>query len=210
MTNLPHSTDYRSRSLEDHRLGGACTQTPGQRRLLSVVLILTCCAALIPQPSWASPQASGPKFTDAAEYQLYKAAHDETNPKAQAAAYEDFLKQYPDSSAKVYALKALVAAYQKQGDMARADDAASRLSQAAANDLNALGTVAVLKQQKASQPKADAKTIDDAVQFAEHGLQAVKSATKPAGMSDADFQKLKDKTNTTLESILGSAAIKNK
>jgi tetratricopeptide (TPR) repeat protein len=210
MRILSNSTDYPSSRINGLGATTQRKQACGKWRLLSWLLLLASCQLLVATPGWASPQAAGPKFTDAAEYQLYKNAHDETNPKAQAAAYEDFLKQFPDSSAKVYALRALVLAYRKQGDMAKADDAANRLEKAAANDLNALMEVASLKQQQVSQPKADKKSIDDAVQFAEHGLQTVKSVTKPAGMSDADFQKQKDKATTAMEGLLGSVAMKNK
>ena len=70
-------------------------------------------------------------------------------------------------------------------------DAAGRLLQVDPNNLRALAITVYIKKAQAAQKSTPAEQqplLDDAAASAQKGL----AAPKPANMSDADFQKLKD------------------
>src|SRR5207245_6652093 len=52
--------------------------------------------------------------------------------------------------------------------------------------------------------------LADAAQYADRGLQALKTAAKPEGMSDADFEKLKSQMSTIFNGVAGIAALQSK
>src|ERR1700735_889047 len=134
---------------------------------------------------------------DPAEYNAYTNAVGQGTPAAKAAAIEAFLTQYPNSVVKIDLLQVLMASYQQAGDMTKTLDAADRLLAADPGNLRALAiSVYIEKSQAATKTTpADAQPIlDKAATQAQTGL----SATKPAAMSDADYQKLKTATAPTL------------
>ncbi len=129
-------------------------------------------------------QTSQITIKDPAEYNAYTNAIGQSSPAAKAAAIESFLQQYPNSVVKQEMLEQLVGAYQATGDTAKTFDAAKRLLQVDPTNLRALTFVVYVGK---SQANGDPAKLDDAAANAQKGL----TATKPAAMSDADFQKLK-------------------
>jgi hypothetical protein len=125
---------------------------------------------------------------DPAEYNAYNNAITQTDARAKASACESFLQTYPQSIVKKSVLDALLDA-DSTIDPAKALDAASRLLQVDPGNLKALYMTVVLKKQQAggAQGAAQAQLLDDAAAAAQQGL----AATKPAGVTDADFAKQK-------------------
>ncbi|HKT70965.1 MAG TPA: hypothetical protein VJP83_16080, partial [Terriglobales bacterium] len=129
-------------------------------------------------------QSSQITIKDPAEYNAYTNAIGQSTPAAKAAAIESFLQQYPNSVVKQQMLEQLVSAYQATGDTAKTLDAAKRLLQVAPDNLRALTFVVYVEK---AQANGDQAKLDDAATLAKRGL----SATKPADMGQADFDKLK-------------------
>ncbi|HTZ59791.1 MAG TPA: hypothetical protein VMB49_16900 [Acidobacteriaceae bacterium] len=129
---------------------------------------------------------------DPQEYNDYTNAMGQSTPAAKAAAIEAFLTKYPNSVVKNDMLEQLMAAYQQAGDMAKTVSTADRLLAVDPGNLRALFIeVYMAGSQAAGKPPADAQPIlDKAAAEAQTGL----NATKPASMSEADFQKLKSAT----------------
>jgi hypothetical protein len=129
-------------------------------------------------------QSSQITIKDPAEYNAYTNAIGQSSPAAKAAAIEGFLQQYPNSVVKQEMLEQLVGAYQATNDTAKTLDAAKRLLQVDPTNLRALTFVVYVEK---SQANGDQAKLDDAAANAQKGL----TATKPAAMSQADFDKLK-------------------
>ena len=108
-----------------------------------VLASLLSATALIPfaiQPAaFAQPaQNAGGVQMSQEEYAKYNAATTATTPAAKAAAFEDYLKAYPNSAVKKDALQQLLYAYSQTGDEAKALDAADRLLAIDPQNLRAL------------------------------------------------------------------------
>jgi hypothetical protein len=128
---------------------------------------------------------------DPAEYNDYSNAISQSSPAAKSAAIEAYLTKYPNSVVKVQMLEQLMAAYQGQNNMDKTVDAAQRLLQVDPNNLRALAITVYIKKAQAAQkstPADQQPLLDEAAADAQKGL----AAPKPADVSDADFQKLKD------------------
>lgn len=168
-----------------------------------------------PAPGASAGQTAAPQqqktIKDPAEYNSYLNAIQQSDPNAKAVALEGFLQQYPNSVVKEDALDVLMATYQQMGNMQKVIDTANRLLQSNPNNLRALALMSYLKRQMAEQggPQAQ-QNLTEAQQFAQRGLQAIQTAPKPEGMSDTDFQKLKNDTGAIFAGVAGLAALQNK
>jgi hypothetical protein len=140
---------------------------------------------------------------DPAEYNAYTSAIGQSTPAAKAAAIESFLQQYPNSVVKAEMLEQLVGAYQATGDTAKTYDAAKRLLQVDPNNLRALIFVVYVEKQQAN---GDQAKLDEAAALAQRG----QNATKPANMSEADFQKLKDVSGPIFGNVIGADQVARK
>ncbi len=140
---------------------------------------------------------------DPAEYNAYTSAIGQSTPAAKASAIESFLQQYPNSVVKAEMLEQLVGAYQATGDTAKTYDAAKRLLQVDPNNLRALIFVVYVEKQQAG---GDQAKLDEAAALAQRG----QNATKPANMSDADFQKLKVLAAPIFGNVIGADDIAKK
>ena len=124
-------------------------------------------------------------ISDPAEYNAYQSASAQTDAKAKAKAFEDFLTAYPQSVVKKPALDQLIDAYQATGDQDKALSAATRLLQIDANYPKALFISVYIKKSQCGKT-SDAATCADAAALAQKGL----AAPKPATTSDEDWKKL--------------------
>ncbi|MCX7366932.1 MAG: hypothetical protein NTV97_34670 [Alphaproteobacteria bacterium] len=125
-----------------------------------------------------------------------------------AQALEAFLSWYPASPLRVEAFEQMMAAWQSAGNPARADAAASRLLQIDADNIRALANRVYVGRNKAVA--SDAAAFAPIVAAAERGLAALAKWSKPAGVSDADFARLKQQTAAIFNGALGAAAIQAK
>jgi hypothetical protein len=146
----------------------------------------------------AQDQNSGTiQIKDPAEYNAYQMATSQTDPKAKAAAEEDFLTKYPQTVAKKAVLNDLMQVYQQQQDSEGILKTASRLLQIDPNDLGAIYfSVAIKKGQCAKT--SDPATCDDMAALAQKGL----ALTKPTGLSEDEWKKQTEAAFTTFHSAL--------
>jgi hypothetical protein len=145
-----------------------------------------------------------------AEFQVYNNAATQTDPKAQAAAYEQYLTQFPQSSVKAAVLATLVALYGNPpiADAAKTLDAADRLLQVDPNNVSALFAEAFLHYSAAeSLTDAAAKQagLDTAASFAQKCLGAL-AGPAPATIPAAQFKTMQTNFTPTLYSIIGEDA----
>jgi tetratricopeptide (TPR) repeat protein len=165
-----------------------------------------------PQQPAAQPgaQAAAPAQTktikDPAEYNAYVNALNQQDPNQKAAALEGFLQQYTNSVMKVDALELLMATYEQTGNRAKVTDTANRLLQVDPNNLRALALLAFTGRtaaQSATNQAQGQQELTQAAQYAQRGLQALQTATKPEGVSQPDWDKLKTQTAVIFNGVLG-------
>ena len=133
----------------------------------------------------AQAAAAGQIQLDPAEFADYdNAVNKQTTPQTQAPALEAYLTKYPKSTVKADVLQRLMLDYY-QFDHAKAIDAADRVLQVTPGNPQAL-TIEVAFRGEAAQATTDP------------------TAHQPAGMSDADFAKLKASVTPTFYSAIAS------
>ncbi len=157
-----------------------------------------------PQPAAPAP-AQKKEIKDPNEYNAYVGAVQQKDPKAEISGLEAFLTQYPNSVMKEDALELLLGAYQQTGDQAKMMDAVQRLLQANPNNLRALALFSYI-----DRAKGNAQSLAEGAQYANRGLEALKTAPKPDGMPDADFDKLKKQMSVIFNGTAGMAALQGK
>src|ERR1700733_12917175 len=160
--------------------------------LASLMALATTVPVSVPMVYGQGAQPGQITIKDPTEYNDYTNAVG-SPPAGKAAAIEGFLTKYPNSVVKVGLLEALMATYQQSGDQAKTLDTADRLLAADPGNLRALFIEVYLEGSQASAKTSPAEAqpiLDKAAAQAQTGL----SATKPADMADAVFQKLKSAT----------------
>jgi len=164
------------------------------------------------QTAPASPSAPQQKkeIKDPAEYNAYVGAVQQTDPAAKISGLEAFLTQYPNSVMKDDALELLMGSYQQTGNAAKMGDAAKRLLQSNPNNVRALALLAYTAKTAAQAGQNAQQNLADAKQYGQKGIQALPTFTKPEGMSEADFQKLKDQMAVIFNGAVGIAALQDK
>ncbi len=155
-----------------------------------------------------APAQQQKQIKDPAEYNAYMSAVNQTDAAAKAAALESFLQQYPNSVMKTDALELLMASY--QGNPEKTNDAANRLLQADPTNLRALAILAYNERLAAQAGQNPQQNLALAQQHSQAGMQALQTRPKPEGVSDADYDKLKQQVSGIFNSALGIAALQNK
>jgi len=199
-----------------------------KKTLVTIVLVLAAVAfAQTPQAQPAAPQQPAPAATaapagqpapaqqkkeikDPAEYNAYVGAVQQQDPNAKISGLEAFLQTYPNSVMKEDALELLMASYEQTGNTAKMVDAANRVLQANPNNLRALALLSFNARRAAEAGQNAQQNLAQGAQYAERGLQALQTAQKPEGMSDADFQKLKTQTSSIFNGVAGMNALQTK
>src|SRR5438874_8697091 len=173
------------------------------------------------QPGATQPQAQagqGPDqaqqkvIKDPSEYNAYMAASQQQNPQQKAAAFEQFLSQYPNTVVKEESLEQLMASYQAANDAQKMQDAANRLLQVNPNNIRGLALLTYfyrLQGQGATNPADAQRVLGQAAQLAQRGLQVLQQP-KPAGVSDADWEKLKQGVSLIFQGAIGLNALQQK
>ncbi len=166
------------------------------------------------QPAQAQPVQAQPQqkkeIKDQAEYSAYMAALNQTQPAARAAAFDAFLQQYPNSVMKPEALEYMMAGYNEAGNPQKTIEAATRLLEVEPNNLAALGILADYERKMAQSGQNPQQNLALAQQHAEAGLKAMETQPKPAGMSDADYEKLRTQLTGIFNGALGINSLQNK
>ena len=155
-----------------------------------------------------TPPAGQKTIKDPAEYNNYIAALNTQDPSQRAVAMEAFLSQYPASVVKTDALEQAMAAYQQAGNVARVTSTANRILELDPGNVRALAIVTFLNRALATQ--GDTKAAAEARADAEKGLKALSAWQKPEGVSDVDFDKLRQQMSAIFHGAAGFAALQAK
>jgi hypothetical protein len=165
-------------------------------------------------PAQTQPAASQPQqkkeIKDPAEYNAYVGAVQQKDATAKVSGLEAFLAQYPNSVMKEDALELLMVSYQQTNNQAKMLDTAQRILQANPNNLRALALLAYIKRAQAEAGQDAQNNLTQGAQFADRGLQALQTAPKPDGTSDADFAKMKTQMSAIFNGTSGMAALQAK
>jgi tetratricopeptide (TPR) repeat protein len=144
------------------------------------------------QPAATDQQANTPTnqkvIKDQAEYNAYMTALNTTDPTAKGQAMEAFVTQYPSSIVKIEALEQAMGAYQQVGNQQKVEQIARQILQLQTGNVRALAIVVFIEGSQIKDAATGAKARADA----EKGLQELPNWTKPEGMSDAEFEKLRN------------------
>jgi hypothetical protein len=163
------------------------------------------------QPATPGQTQQKKEIKDPAEYNAYVGAVQQQDPAAKISGLEAFLTQYPNSVMKQDALEILMGAYQQTGNQQKMMDTAQKLLQADPNNVRALALLCYTLRARALGGGASAQQdLAQAKQYGEKGLQALPNFNKPEGMSDTDFQKLKDQMSVIFNSAVGQGALQEK
>ncbi len=191
-----------------------------KKTLVTFVLVIAAVAAAQTpqaQPTPAAGQAGAPapaqqkkEIKDPAEYNAYVGAVQQQDPNAKISGLEAFLQTYPNSVMKVDALELLMASYEQVGNSAKMMETANRVLQADPNNLRALALLAFNARRAAEAGQNPQQNLAQGAQYGEKGLEALKTAPKPDGMSDADFAKLKAQTSVIFNGVVGMNALQTK
>ena len=168
-----------------------------------VLASLLAVAGAVPFASLAYSQqpSSGGVQMSQDEYAAYNKANTATTAADKAAAFEAYLKAYPNSAVKTDVLQQILFADSQVGDETATLNAADRLLAVDPNNLRALTFEVYYRRvdaDKLTDPAAKQTALDAVAKYAQQGL----SATKPKDMSDADFAKLKSQTDPRFESAI--------
>ncbi len=182
--------------------------------LVTVVLGVAALAAAqdAAQPAQGQPSApqaaQGPIIKDPAEYNAYVGAINQKDPTAQISGLEAFMTQYPNSIMKVAALQQLMGDYQQTNNQAKTIETATKLVTADPTNERAMFLLAYFDRLKAQGGDPNAQQdLADAKKYGQMGLDGLPKFAKPDGMSDADFQKMKDQMTGVFNAALGLAAL---
>lgn len=112
---------------------------------------------------------------------------------------------------KIPALQTLMQDYQQAGNTAKTIEMATKLLAADPTNERAMFLLAYFDRLKAQSGDPNAKQeLDDAKKYGQMGLDELPKFAKPNGMSDADFQKMKDQMTGVFNAALGLAALTDK
>jgi hypothetical protein len=156
--------------------------------MLLAVLSLSCVPTL---------RAQDITIKDPAEVTAYQSATALTDPKAKAAALEDFLQKYPQSVVKQPVLELLMDTYQGQKDSDHELATATTLLQLDPANLKAILYSVLIKKAQCAKP-SDAPACDAAAALAQKGL----AAAKPAATSDDDWKTMTNAAYPILHSAI--------
>ena len=162
--------------------------------------------SLVPAPTLRAQDQSGTiQIKDPAEFNAYQMATTQSDPKAKAAALEDFLTKYPNSSAKNAVLDMLLGTYQQLGDIQKTVDTAKKVLQVDPNSLRAI-YIAAFNEKNQCAKTSDQATCDDAGALAQKGL----TVPKPAAVPDDQWKQQTDATYPFFHSVLAVVALTSK
>jgi len=177
-----------------------------------VTLLLVFATVAVAQQAPADPQAaqtsagqstsSTKSFKDPAESNAFYAAYNTPDPGSRATALESFLQSYPSSIAKQDALEILLQTYQKLGNTAKMQDAATRLLQVDTHNLTALAVLTYLDFSQGQQT-SNLGLLAQAAQYGQQGLQSIAVAKQPEGAQPADWEKQKKTFAMIFENAIG-------
>jgi len=165
-------------------------------------------------PTWdpaGVPQAKQPNWKSRAEYDAFQAMSSEKDPNKQIADAQAFLEKYKDSDFKDLACLAMMQAYFKLGDSAKAIDAARQALSFSPDNLDALAFISYTFPYvfNAKAPTADAD-LSGAESNAKHGLDVLQNLQKPANVTDDQFSQYVKPKRAAFNTALGFVDVQKK
>jgi hypothetical protein len=151
--------------------------------------------------TFAQAPAAGGIQMSAEEYAAYNNANTQPNGAPKAAAFEAYLKAYPNSAVKADVLNQIVFIDSRLGDQAATVSASDRLLAIDPNSIPALTFKVYYGRadaDKLTDPAAKQTALDAVAVLAQKGL----AAPKPKDMSDADFKQLQAGAQPIFESAI--------
>src|SRR5215467_12582901 len=115
------------------------------------------------------------------------------------------MQQYPSTVMKSAALDLLLAAYSASANQSMLEQTTERVLADDPNNLRALAIATAIGRSRGTPD-----SIADTGAHAQTGLQALATWTKPEGMMDEEFGKIKDQMAAIFEGALGFAALQSK
>jgi hypothetical protein len=183
--------------------------------VLASLLTLATAAPTVSHSYAQAPAAQTPAASDVQmsqeEYAAYNNANTQTAPAAKAAAFEAYLKAYPNSAVKLDVLNQMLYAYAQAADQANTLATADRLLAVDPSNIRALTFEVYYRRADADKlTDAAAKTaaLDKVAQYAQTAITTL-NGSKPAKVPDAEWAQ--DKTALpTFESALADDALSKK
>jgi hypothetical protein len=154
------------------------------KKVVFASLMVLTSMSLVTVPSLRAQDSGTIQIKDPAEYNAYQTAYTQTDPKAKAAALEEFLKNYPQSVVKKAVLDVLVDTYQGLNDFDHELSATKRLLQIEPNNEQAIFLSVYIEKGQCGKT-SDAQTCDDTAVLAQKGL----TVAKPDATSADDWKK---------------------
>ena len=157
----------------------------------------------------AVTQASSQRvIKDPAEYNAYITALNTQDPAAKAAAMEAFVAQYPESVVKIDALEQAMAGYQQAQNTTKVLEMAKRLLALDPNHIRAMAVATVIDRNLGTNGNTAASK--EGCGFAKAGLEKLSAWTQPEGMTQADFEKVKQQMASIFSGASGFCALQAK
>lgn len=184
------------------------------KKVVLTSLLAATVAAPFASVTFAQQTAGGIQMSQE-EYKAYNDANtmgctDAASCSAKAAAFESYLKAYPNSAVKVDVLSQILYA-DSQSDPAKAIDAADRLLQADPTNLRALTFEVYLRRaaaDKLTDDAAKAAAYDVVAGYAQKALDDT-APSKASGMTQDDFTKMKTATIGAFYNAIASDDVLN-
>ena len=145
---------------------------------------------------------------DPAEYNAYISALNMQDPTQKGAAMEAFFAEYPGSVVKIDALEQAMAAYQQSGNQAKVEHLANLILQHDPGKVRALAIAVYFQRIRATQ--GDPEAVKKLRVNGEKGLGAVRNWSRPDGVTDEDFGRLRKQMTAIFAGAAGFAALQNK
>ncbi len=155
----------------------------------------------------AAPPAEAPKV-DPAEEAAYKAFYDlkpdSQNVDRQVQLGEDFVQKYPASRYRALIYSRLTQAYLTKQEMDKMYAAGGKALELNPDDYTVLVTLGWVIPHAFNPNELDAQQkLDKAEQYSKHALELLPAITKPEGLTDEEFNKLKNQALSQGHSGLG-------
>lgn len=171
------------------------------KKVVLASLLVVSGAVLSESFAFAQQSASGVVQMSQAESAEYNYANTQTTEAGKAAAFEAYIKAYPNSAVKEDVLNQILFADSQIGDQEATLNAADRLLAIDPHNLRALAFEVYYRRadaDKMTDSAAKQAALDKVAQYALKGM----NAPKPMDVSDADFATLKAKTTPIFESAI--------
>lgn len=168
------------------------------RLVVSLILVIASqCAAQQPAPA-----GKAKTIKNQLEYDQYMHALNIPTPFDRGMGLEAFVILYPQSIVRMEALENAVAAYKQAGRLGEVENVCKKILAIEPGNVPAFASIAFIERGKGTSDSASEGEV-----FAREGLRALPSWTKPAGMKDEEFSKLRAQTTAIFYGAIAFAAL---